>query len=131
MSIFLKATACALVALILYFILLKQGKDFSALLTTAVCCILAGAAMEYLGPVVSFIERLQKISNMDSAILQIILRSVGISLIAEITSLICSDAGNAALGKSLQLLGSGVIMWLAIPLFSQLLDIIEELLSVI
>lgn len=131
MNLFIKSAAGALVALVLYLILLKQGKDFSVLLTTAVCCMLAVTAMEYISPVINFIERLQEISKLDSGILQVILRTVGIGLLAEISSLICADAGNAALGKSLQLLGSGVILWLSIPLFTQLLDIIEELLMVI
>ena len=131
MDIFLKLAAGTLVSLILYLILLKQGKDISGLLTTAVCCMLAVGAMEYITPVIVFIDRLQEISGLDSTILQIILRTVGISILAEITSVICQDAGNAALGKSLQILAGAVVLWLSIPLFNQLLDLVEELLSAI
>ena len=131
MDIFLKLAAGTLVSLILYLILLKQGKDISGLLTTAVCCILAVGAMEYITPVIVFIDRLQEISGLDSTILQIILRTVGISILAEITSVICQDAGNAALGKSLQILAGAVVLWLSIPLFNQLLDLVEELLLAI
>lgn len=131
MDIFLKLAAGTLVSLILYLILLKQGKDISGLLTTAVCCMLAVGAMEYITPVIVFIDRLQEISGLDSTILQIILRTVGISILAEITSVICQDAGNAALGKSLQILAGAVVLWLSIPLFNQLLDLVEELLLAI
>ncbi len=131
MDIFLKSAACTLVALIMYLILGKQGKDISALLTVAVCCILATAAMRYIEPVVTFIGRLQQLSNLDPAMLQIILRAVGIGLLSEITSLICADAGNAALGKSLQLLAVGVVLWLSMPLFTEIIDLIEEILLVI
>ena len=131
MDIFLKSAAGTFVALIMYLILVKQGKDISVLLTVAVCCMLAIAAMQHIEPVITFIQRLQQLSNLDPAMLQIILRAVGIGLLSEITSLICADSGNAALGKSLQLLAVGVVLWLSMPLFTELIDLIEEILQVI
>ena len=131
MDIFIKSVAGTFVALILYLILAKHGKDISTLLTAAVCCMLAIAAISYIQPVIAFIERLQQITKLDSEMLQIILRTVGIGLLAEITSLICSDVGNAALGRSLQLLAGGVVLWLSLPLFTKLIDLIEEILLVV
>ena len=130
MDIFIKSVAGALIALVIYLILAKQGKDISALLTVAVCCMLAVAAMQYIEPVISFLDRLQELSGMEPAMLQITLRAVGIGLLGEITALICADAGNAALGKSLQLLACGTVLWLSIPLFTELIDLIEEVLLV-
>lgn len=131
MNIFLKCAAGTLIALILYLILFKHGRDISTLLTVTVCCMLAAATLEYLVPVVDFFERLQSISNLDSDMLQIVLRAVGIGLLSEVTALICTDAGNATLGKSLQLLASCVVLYLAIPLFTELLELIEEILLAI
>ena len=131
MDIFIKSVAGTFVALVLYLILAKQGKDISTLLTAAVCCMLATAAIGYIQPVVVFIERVQQITNLEPEMLQIILRTVGIGLLAEITSLICTDAGNAALGKSLQLLAGGAVLWLSLPLFTKLIDLIEEILLVV
>ena len=131
MDIFIKSAAGTLVALIMYLILAKQGKDISVLLVVAVCCMLATAAMQYMEPVITFLNRLQQVSNLDSAILQIILRAVGIGVLAEITSLVCTDAGNAALGKTLQFLAVGLVLWLSLPLFTELIDLIEEILLVI
>lgn len=131
MDIFIKSAAGTLVALIMYLILAKQGKDISVLLVVAVCCMLATAAMQYMEPVITFLNRMQQLSNLDSAILQIILRAVGIGVLAEITSLVCTDAGNAALGKTLQFLAVGLVLWLSLPLFTELIDLIEEILLVI
>ena len=130
MDIFIKSVAGTLVALIMYLVLGKQGKDIAALLTVAVCCMLAVAAIRYIEPLVSFLNRLQQLSRMNFENLQIIMKVVGIGLIGEITALICSDAGNASLGKSLQMLASGVVLWLSIPLLTELLDLIEKFLIV-
>ena len=86
-------------------------------------------ALSYLRPVIELIDELQAVGQLDSGMLEIILKAVGIGLIGEIASLICSDAGNAALGKSLQLLSSAVILWLSIPLLTQLLELVQQILG--
>ena len=131
MDIYLKSAVGTLITLIMFLVLSKQAKDISVLLSVAVCSILATAALRYFEPVITFINRLQQISNLDSDMLMIVLRSVGISLLTEIMVLICTDAGNAALGKSLQLLSCIVVLWISIPLFTQILDLIEEILLII
>lgn len=131
MDIFLKSAAGTLVALVLYLILGKQSKDMSVLLSVAVCCMLAAAAMECFSPVVSFMDRLKIISSIDTTMYQTVLRAVGIGLLAEIISLICTDAGNSALGKSLQFLAGGVVLFLSLPILNQLIDLIEDVLGTI
>ncbi len=128
MDIFLKATAGVLIALILTLILSKQSKDFSLLLTVLVCVIVSVAAINYLSPVVEFFERLQSVGKLDPEFIKILMRAVGIGLLAEITGLICSDAGNAALGKTLQFLAGAVVLWMSVPLFTNIIDLIEEIL---
>jgi len=128
MDVFLKATAGVLIALILTLILSKQGKDFSLLLTVLVCSVVSAAAINYLTPVVNFFDRLQSIGKLDPDFIKILLRAVGIGLLAEITGLICSDAGNAALGKTLQFLAGAVVLWMSVPLFTSIIDLIEEIL---
>ncbi len=128
MELFLKATAGILITLVVYLILAKQGKDFSLLLTVAVCCMIATAAMHYLRPVIDFFDKLQALGNLNLQLLNILIKTVGIALISEITAHICTDTGNAALGKTLQILASAVVLWLSLPLFTSLIDLIEEIL---
>lgn len=129
MNVFVKTIAGILIALVLGIVLDKQGKDISLLLTLAVCSMVMLAVVNYLQPVIAFIRRLQTIGQLDSGILQILMKSVGIGLLAEITGHICSDAGNAALGKTLQVLATVVILWMSIPLLNQLIDLIGQILG--
>lgn len=128
MDTFVKATGAVLIALILSLVLSKQGKDFSLLLTVAVCSAVSIAALNYLSPVIDFFARLQSIGELDPTFIKILLRSVGIGLIAEISCLICADVGNAALGKTLQILAGAVVLWMSIPLFTNIIELIEEIL---
>lgn len=118
-----------LLAVILALVLDKQEKEMGLLLTLAVCCMISGLALSYLRPVVSFINQLQTIGQLNGEMLQILLKVVGIGLIGEIAGLICADAGKAAMGKALQLLSAAVILWLSLPLLSELLELVQRILG--
>ena len=128
MDTFLKAAACSIIVLLLCIILGKQGKDFSMILTVGGCCMIAILAVSYLQPVVSLVERLRSIGNLNPELITIVIKAVGIAIIGEITCLICADCGNAALGKALQLLSTVVILWQSIPLFNGLIELVEKIL---
>lgn len=131
MDIFIKSTAGVLITIVLILALSKQGKDISLLLTIAVCCMLVSTAIIYLNPVTDFLDRLQSIGQLDSETLTILMKAVGIGLLAEITGLICTDAGNASLGKALQLLATATVLWMSIPLLNELIELIDKILGAI
>ena len=131
MSIYLKCAAVVLVTLILHLVLLKGGKDFSSVLTIAACCTVLVFIFSCLEPFVDFLTRLQNLAKLDSGMLSIIIKSVGLGILTEIISAFCSDAGNAALGKTLQVVTAFVILLLSIPLFEALIALVEEILVTI
>lgn len=129
MTGFWQGAAAVLVAVVLLLALGKQGKEAGLLLSLAVCCMLGVLALSYLEPVVALVRRLQDMTGLDSEMLGVLLKAVGIGIVGEIASLICADAGNAALGKALQLLSAAVILWLSIPLVNALLELLQEMLG--
>ena len=129
MELFWQGAAAVLLTVILGLALGSQKKETGILLTIAACCMVASIALSYLKPVIDFVQQLQDMGKLDREMLGILLKAVGIGLIGELASLICSDAGNGALGKTLQLLTSAVILWLSLPLLTGLLELIQEILG--
>lgn len=129
MNGFLQATAAVLLTLILTMSLRSQGKDIGLLLSIFVCCGIGCLAAAYLQPVITFMQRLQSLGSLDSEMLAVLLKVVGIAFLSEIVHLVCCDAGNAALGKALQFLAVAVILWLSIPMLNGLLDLIQSTLE--
>ena len=129
MDTFMKAAVAVLTTLILTVVLQRQGKEIALLLTIAVCAMVALTMTAYLKPVISFVERLKDIGNLDGEMLMIVLKTVGIGILSEVCAAVCSDSGNAALGKMLQLLAAVVILCMSIPLLEQLLDLFQEVLK--
>ena len=109
----MKAAAGALITAILGIILQRQGKEYALVLVLAVSAMGACLALTYINPVISFLEQLCSLSNLDAEVLKILLRAVGVGLIGEIAGTVCADSGNGSLGKMLQLLGAAVILWIS------------------
>lgn len=128
MEIILKAVAGALLTAVLGLVIGKHNKEHALAILILACCVIAITAMNYLQPVIDFFAQLQAMGNLDADIIHILLRSAGIAILAEIAGNICSDAGNGALGKTLQLLATAVILWLSLPLLQKLMKLIESIL---
>ena len=129
MGLFWKAAGAVLIAVVLGLSLGKQEKDFAVLLTLAVCCMVMAIAVSYLEPVLDFLRELEALGDLQGDMLGILLKAVGIGLVAEIAGMVWIDAGNGSLGKQLQMLGSAAILYLSIPIFSALLSLIQEILG--
>ena len=129
MTLFLQAAGAVLLAVVLGLCLEKQGKDMAVLLTMAVCVMVMASAISYLEPVMAFLNQLQTIGDLNSSMVGTLFKIVGIGLVSEIAAMICADAGRASLGKALQILSGAVILWLSIPIFTVLLELIQNILG--
>ena len=129
MGTFISVLAAVLLAVVLGLVLNKQSKDMTLLLTMAVCAMVMLAAVTYLQPVIDFLDRLQSVGDIDSDMLQIILKSVGIALVGEIAGMICNDSGFGAMGKAIRILSTGTILWLSIPLMESMLELLQKIMG--
>ena len=129
MERFLQVTAMVLLTVVLGIALGKGSKDITLVLSMVVCCMVLTAAFAYLEPVVDFLKELQTLGQLDSTLSGVVLKAVGIGLIAEIAILICSDSGNAALGKALQIMATVMILWLSVPLMRSLMELVQTIMG--
>lgn len=129
MSLLWKAAAAVLIAVVLILMLGKQAPDMGLMISIAASTMVAILAVTYLEPVLEFLQELEVLSRIQGDMLGVLLKAVGIGLVVEITGTICADAGNASLGKTLQLLGSAVILCLSVPVFRSMLDLVQMILG--
>lgn len=129
MTGFFQAIAGVFIAVILGLALSKQGKDITLLLGLCACCMVLWVSASYLEPVLELVGRLRQLSGMDSGHVSIVIKAVGIGLVAEIAALLCGDSGNAALGKTVHILASVAVLWLSVPLFNSLLELLQKIVG--
>ena len=129
MDIFWKAVAAALITAILCLVVGKQSKEWSVLLTLFVSAMIVVNAMQYMGQVMAFLDRLQELIGIEEELLSILLRSVGISIVGELAQGICTDSGNSSLAKVIQLMTVILVLWMSLPLLEQLLQLVGDVLE--
>ncbi len=129
MTEYLRFTAVTLVGLILALVLGRQSKELGLLLTMGVCALVSIGALAFLEPVMELLRELRDLGELDGQALTILIKCAGIAVLSELASILCTDAGEGAMGKTLSLLSSGAMLWLSLPLLRQLLELIGEVLA--
>jgi len=129
MELFVKTCGAVLLCVILILSFGGKSRDISMVLGIAVCCMVSLVALEYLKPVIAFIGQLEEIGGLDHSLVRILLKVTGIGLICEIAALVCSDSGCSSLGKTVKLMGAAVILWLSLPLYAMLVDLLQQILG--
>lgn len=131
MDTYFKAISLAIVGILLCLILSKSAKDYSAIVAIMACCAVCVVAFQFLKPILGLIEEIFALAETNQQWFSILLKTVGIAFIGETASTVCSDAGQAAIAKSLQLLTTVVILWISIPLIETLLNVIQSVLEML
>ena len=129
MSDFWKTTALILIAVVLSLAVGKTERDISAVLGIVALCIAACGAVTLLEPVLDYLRELQSLFNLPDGLVGVLLKAVGIALVAELSAAVCTDAGSASLGKMLQILGGAAVLSLSVPMLRTLMTIIKEMIG--
>ena len=116
-------------AVIVWIVLSRQGKEYALILSIGTCCAVLMVALRFFQPIGELLSNLQGLGNLQPEWLEVMLKAVGIGLLVEIGSLICADAGNSAMGKSLQIFGAIAVLWLSVPLMNSVMDLLQQILG--
>ena len=129
MEIFWKSVGASLIALILCMILAKRSPDAATVLTLLVCCMLLGVAVRFLSPIVDYMHTLSSLGNIDRDNLEILMKATALGIISQISAMLCVDAGNSALGKGIEIMAVCAILWVSLPLLSELVELIRDVVG--
>ncbi len=129
MTAYFQTAASVLLAVILILTLKQTNPSMATLLGIVVCALVLLAAISFLKPIFSFLDSLRQLGNLPEEPVRILLKTTGISLITEIAAMVCADSGNSSLAHSLKILSTGVILYLSIPVFQVLLELVRKILE--
>ena len=127
MTHFIQALIVAVIGVVLGTVIKKTNRETALLLSIAGCIVIGIFLFRLIDPLVEFCLKLRNLAGLDKNILSPVLKSVGIGLLTQITSKICNDAGESAVGSIVELCGSVVTLYVAIPLMNAVLELVEGL----
>ncbi|GAA0135679.1 stage III sporulation protein AD [Paenibacillus sp. YSY-4.3] len=117
-----------LIATILILTIKEQKPMFAFLIAVATGIMIFMYLAGKIGGIIEVLERLAESSGVQMIYLKTILKIIGIAYIAEFGAQIVRDAGQESIASKIELAGKILIMVLAIPIISIIIETVMRML---
>jgi stage III sporulation protein AD len=117
-----------LIATVLILVIKEQKPIFAFLLAAFTGIIIFLFLINQVRIVIQTLELLAEKSNVNMIFLKTILKIIGIAYIAEFGAQIVRDAGQESIASKIELAGKMLILVMAVPIISVIIDTVLKLL---
>jgi stage III sporulation protein AD len=117
-----------LIATFLAMIIKEQKPNFAFLLVLFTGCVIFLFLIDQIHQIISMIERIAANAHVNLVYVETILKIIGIAYIAEFASQVTKDAGQGAIASKIELGGKILILTMAIPILTVLIETIIKLI---
>ena len=124
----IKIIGIGLIALIIIIIVKQYRPEFAIYISIIAGCIILYLIIDKLHGVVDLLRTISQKSGINSGFLSLLLKITGIAILAEFAINICKDSGEGAIASKIEIGSKVVIISMAIPIISNLLDVILKLI---
>lgn len=124
----LQIVGIALVSTFLALIIKEQKPNFAFLLIVFVGCAIFLFLVDKIYEVVNMIEKIAINAKVNLVYVETILKIIGIAYIAEFAAQITKDAGQGAVASKIELAGKILILAMAIPILTVMIETIIKLI---
>ena len=122
------AALCA-VSAVLSLLLRRRSPEFSYLLALGCCAAALMGVKALIEPVLRFFEQLAELAGLEGALLAPVIKTVAIGLLSQITGAFCLDAGEKSLAKVVEISGTFLALYTALPLAEEILQNVRTLIG--
>lgn len=129
MDTYFRILCGALIASVLVLVLPDKGKNFGVLLIIGACTMALAAGIRFLTPILDFIQTLRVNTGLPDDFFRILLKVLAVGLSSEIAVALCNMSGASAMGKTVELLGTILIVSFTVPLYTSILELIQKLVG--
>lgn len=123
-----KILAIAILTCIATLIVKQVKPEFASIVAISGGIVILLLLINYIESILSVFQGLAQKANLSPTLFSSILKIIGIGYLTEFTSNICSDCGQTSLASKVGLAGKIIILFLALPIVTNLLNIIMGIL---
>ena len=117
-----------IVGAVICLVIQRGSPELSLVLAMVISLLIILIAMEIIGSILDFIDILRETAGLSPAIVQPLLKTVGISILTRLASDTCKDAGQGSIGAAVELTGTLAAIYIALPLMQTVFEMIGRLL---
>ena len=118
------AVAAALCALVVK----REAGGAALVLGLAAGAVILGQVLGAAEAVRALVDELGERAGLSPAVLDPVIKTVGIAILTRISSEVCRDAGESGIAAAVQTAGAVLALWIALPLLRAVLDTVTSLL---
>ena len=124
-----KISAVAIVAVLLSALLKKTNPVTSVCIILSAGLVIILSVINELADIFNTIESLFIMGGIDTESYKLIIKITGVAYFTEITSGLCKDADENSLAIKLEIAGRICIVYLTLPIISDLVDVLRNAIS--
>lgn len=118
----------ALVVTVFAVLLREERPEMALLLVLGFGVLVFIMVLGKMGAIISLFRDLAHKAEVDELYLVTLLKILGIAYIAEFGAQICRDAGEGTIASKIEMVGKILILLLALPIFTAVLEVVVRLL---
>ena len=122
-----KIAMIGLAGVMLALMLRQQKSEYALYISLAAAVLILVFSAGRLAAVMETIQKIEAYIRIDSAMVKILFKMIGITYVAEFATGICRDAGFGALGNQIEMFARLSLMAVSVPVLLALLETVEGL----
>lgn len=123
----IKIAMIGLAGVMLALMLRQQKSEYALYISLAAAVLILVFSAGRLAAVMETIQKIEAYIRIDSAMVKILVKMIGITYVAEFATGICRDAGFGALGNQIEMFARLSLMAVSVPVLLALLETVEGL----
>jgi len=123
-----KIIGVGLITLVCYVIVKPIKPDIAIFISLAGSCIIFIFCIESLSEIIFSVTNLVEKTGINKNLFSIILKIIGVGYLVEFASSLCAEAGASSISDKIVIAGKVYILVLSLPIITNLLNIIVEIL---
>ena len=118
-----------LAGVVLALMLRQQKSEYALYISLAAAVLILVFSVDRLTVVMETIRRIEEYLQIDSAMIRILIKMIGITYVAEFATGICKDDGFGTLGGQIEMFAKLSVMAVSVPVLLALIETVEGLLG--
>ena len=125
----LKICIIGIASAALALVLRQHRPEYALMVTIAAAVLILFIVADHLSQAADVLLSLGEKTGISDEMLSSVLKIIGVGYITEFSAGICEDSGNKSIGDKISLGGKVLILVVALPVLSAVIDIISKLIN--
>ncbi|MCD7982238.1 MAG: stage III sporulation protein AD, partial [Clostridiales bacterium] len=103
----------------------QQKNEYALFISIGTAVLILICSVDRLRSVVETVQEIRDYIQLDSSMIRILLKMIGITYVSEFAAQICRDAGFGSLGSQIEMFAKLSIMAVSVPVLLSMLEMVE------